>query len=93
MFENVEDFIYGQGEQLKFRKNYLKFIEIKPLKAPTNYLKTFEIISALCCRKDRPRSLSDDRRETGDMFETVALLKNGEPLSSNGDTNNVDSTV
>merc|ERR1719251_665211 len=43
-------------------------------------------------RKDRPRSLSDDRRESGDMFETVALLKNGDPLSSNGDTTNVDSS-
>ena len=44
-------------------------------------------------RKDRPRSLSDDRREGGDMFETVALLKNGDPISSNGDANNVDSSV
>ena len=49
--------------------------------------------SDLCFRKDRPRSLSDDRREGGDMFETVALLKNGDPISSNGDTNNIDSSV
>lgn len=31
--------------------------------------------------KDRPRSLSEDRRGSQDVFETVALLSNGEPTT------------
>ena len=31
--------------------------------------------------KDRPRSLSEDRRGSQDVFETVALLSNGEPAT------------
>ena len=29
-------------------------------------------------RKDRPRSMSDERRDHEDVFETVALLTNGD---------------
>ena len=42
-------------------------------------------------RKDRPRSMTEDRRGEGeDVFETVALLTNGD---NNCESNNVDSAV
>ena len=46
------------------------------------------------CRKDRPRSMGEDRRDLGEeaVFESVALLTNGE--NGNCDAgNNRDSVV
>ena len=52
------------------------------------------IFLSLVCRKDRPRSMGEDRREAGEeaVFETVALLTNGENGNSDA-VNNHDSVV
>ena len=68
------------------------------LRGPNHTGSSYTINSSqvsLASRKDRPRSLSEDRRGSQDMFETVALLTNGEPVSCdvNYDTNTVDSVV
>lgn len=49
--------------------------------------------ASLSSRKDRPRSLSEDRRGSQDMFESVALLTNGDPVTCEYDANKVDSIV
>jgi len=68
------------------------------LRGPNHTGSSYTINSSqvsLASRKDRPRSLSEDRRGSQDMFETVALLTNGDPAPCDGnfETNAVDSVV
>jgi len=68
------------------------------LRGPNHTGSSYTINSSqvsLASRKDRPRSLSEDRRGSQDMFETVALLTNGDPVTCDVsyDTNAVDSVV
>ena len=53
------------------------------LRGPNHTGSSYTINSSqvsLASRKDRPRSLSEDRRGSQDRFETVALLTNGDPV-------------
>jgi class 3 adenylate cyclase len=69
------------------------------LRGPGNTGSSYAINSSqasLSSKKERPRSLSEDRRESEmDMYETVALLGNGEngQCGHSCDTNPVDSVV
>ena len=68
------------------------------LRGPNHTGSSYTINSSqlsLASRKDRPRSLSEDRRGSQDMFETVALLTNGEPVNCDVsfETNTIDSVV
>ena len=62
---------------------------LKPKSLCRKYFSPLDI-----CRKDRPRSMGEDRRDLGEeaVFESVALLTNGE--NGNCDAgNNRDSVV
>ena len=37
--------------------------------------------------------MTEERRDGEELFETVALLTNGDNNNTNGDTNNIDSVV
>jgi hypothetical protein len=68
------------------------------LRGPNHTGSSYTINSSqvsLASRKDRPRSLSEDRRGSQDMFETVALLTNGDPgtCEVTYQNNTVDSVV
>ena len=68
------------------------------LRGPNHTGSSYTINSSqvsLASQKERPRSLSEDRRGSLDLFKTVALLTNGEPMNcdENGPTNTADSVV
>ena len=75
---------------------YFRFVNSK-LCVPLNlhYLDIYNIYIIL--RKDRPRSMSDERRDPEDVFETVALLTNGDTSTGSSQpeqaNNNHDSVV
>lgn len=64
------------------------------LRGPTHTGSSYTINSSagsLASRRDRPRSLSEDRRGSQDIFETVALLTNGQ--EPHPDSTTLDSVV
>ena len=75
---------------------YICFVNSK-LCVPLNlhYLDIYNIY--VIRRKDRPRSMSDERRDHEDVFETVALLTNGDTNTGTSQpeqaNNNHDSVV
>ena len=51
---------------------------------PGSSLQIHSSQGSLSSHKSRPRSLSEDRRGSQDLFESVALLTNGDPTATTG---------